>query len=118
MATISRRSKIMNSKPVKMMENVIVILDTKQLVNLHVPPRKPALIPSYDEILSASTIGGGLVSFTTGGSVTGSTPQKSSVNVAVHGKRKIKPISMNVNFNTHMVLTILHLRVDFVGKAT
>lgn len=46
-------------------------------------PKNPALTPSYDLSLSSSTIGGGRVSLTTGGSVTGSTPQKSSVSVAI-----------------------------------
>lgn len=45
-------------------------------------PRSPALTPSYESILSLSTIGGGRVSFSIGGRVTGSTPQKSSVNRA------------------------------------
>lgn len=51
-------------------------------INENLPPRKPALTPSYEEILSTSTIGGGRVSLVMGGKVTGSTPQKSSVSVA------------------------------------
>lgn len=44
--------------------------------------RNPALTPSYDLNLSSSISGGGRVSFSIGGSVTGSTPQKSSVSRA------------------------------------
>lgn len=49
------------------------------MVNVNLLVKNPALIPSYDLNLSSSTRGGGRVSFSIGGSVTGSTPQKSSV---------------------------------------
>lgn len=68
---------------------VVLRCHSRPISKVIVPPKKPALIPSYDEIFASSTIGGGLVSLTTGGNVTGSTPQKSSVNVARDEKFKI-----------------------------
>lgn len=54
---------------------------------LHLPPKTTESIRLYAfRNLSSSIGGGGRVSTSIGGCVTGSTPQKSSVNGATHGK--------------------------------
>ena len=76
-----RSRRIINKMPVERDQNVVTFAKTFEwLMNLL--PNNPALTPSYDLSLSSSTIGGGRVSLSIGGNVTGSTPQKSSVNVA------------------------------------
>lgn len=55
---------------------------------LFLPPRKTASTRLYAlRNLSSSINGGGLVSTSIGGCVTGSTPQKSSVNVATENEQ-------------------------------
>jgi hypothetical protein len=51
--------------------------------------------------LFSSTIGGGLVSLTTGGNVTGSTPQKSSVSVAKREENVLEVQKFATKFNEH-----------------